>query len=242
MPFRRSHCCSRDAGRGGRSRCSSAPRAATKPWFVVFLPLLFALPRQEQAKATLLTLAGAAAWWLPFIVAAPATVHSVGGYETVPDPGSILYLLGVHGDASGWLRELQMLAGLAAVAFVVRRRSWREAILVGMAVRLALDPFSYSYYVLGPLVGAMLLDLARAHRSRLPRWTLGTLALVWVLPRLDTHSPVWGHLFGPVHLPVVSALARAAWVLAIAVVLARRVQPTSLQQNVTPQRVHATTG
>ena len=87
-------------------------------------------------------------------------------------------------------------------------------------MRILLDPFSFSYYVFGPMLGALLIDVTE--RKRLPRWTLGTLAFIWLLPRMSTHSPLWSVVLPPVHLPTLSAVARLLWAL---VVVARLVTP-----------------
>ena len=106
--------------------------------------LLLALPRGQWAKAALGTIGTAAAWWLPFVVAAPATVTALGGYATFPNPGSVWFLFGVHSNGAGWLRPLQLGAGIAVVAYVTRRGRWPDALLAGSAVRILLDPFSFS--------------------------------------------------------------------------------------------------
>ena len=194
--------------------------AATKPWAVVCTPLLLALPREKWAKTALATIATGIAWWLPFLLAAPGTLGALGGYATFPYPGSVWFLLGVHANGADWLRPLQLGAGLAAVGYVTLRGRWRDALLVGSAVRILLDPFSFSYYVFGPMLGALLVDVTE--RKRLPRWTLGTLAFIWLLPRMSTHSPLWGVVLPPVHLPTLSAIARLVWALAV---VARLVTP-----------------
>jgi hypothetical protein len=186
--------------------------AATKPWAVIALPLLLVLPRRLWLRAICAALITAVAWWAPFLVAAPDTLGAVGHYQTVPSPGSVLYLLGQHSDAANWVRQLQFVAGMGVVAFIVRRRRWPDALLAGMAIRSALDPFAYSYYALAPLLGAVLVDLTRTSRTRVPRWTLATLAFVWVLPRLSTHFPVWGDTLPRlVNAPTVSAVALVIW-------------------------------
>jgi hypothetical protein len=186
--------------------------AATKPWAVIALPLLLVLPRPTWLRTACLALISAVAWWAPFLIAAPDTLTAIGHYQTVPLAGSPLYLIGQHSDGANWLRQLQFVAGIGVVAFVVLRRRWQDALLAGMAVRIILDPYSYSYYALAPLLGAMLVDLSRGSRIRVPRWTLTTLALVWVLPRLTTHIPLWGHTFArPIHADTESAIVLIAW-------------------------------
>ena len=193
--------------------------AATKPWAVLGVPLFLAFPRPLWAKTALATLAAGAAWWLPFIVAAPQTVNALGNYHTSPSLGSPLYLVGVHADGAGWLRPLQMLAGMGVVALLARRGRWQDALFAGMAMRIVFDPFAYSYYAMGPLLGALLVDLSRIERRRMPRWTIATVLLVWLLPRLYTYVPLWGFTVSRVPLPSVSATARLVWALSVVAML-----------------------
>ena len=213
--------------------------AATKPWAVVLVPLLFALPRREWPRATLLTVATVLMWWAPFLIAAPGTVGALGSYATFPDPGSVLYLVGLHVDGAGWLRPLQLGTGMAAVGYLARNGRWQQALLAGSAVRILLDPFSYSYYVMGPLLGAFVLDLRRCAVRRLPIWSPVTLFGVWLLPRLNTHTPTWFGGLTPVHLYNVSALARLVWAGGVIAMLLRPEPVASRQPRLRPQRALA---
>lgn len=175
--------------------------AASKPWAIVMAPLILGLPREERAPAALGLVATAAAFWGPFVIAAPATVHSLGLLHIVPRPGSILYLFGARGHVEGWLRSVQFGLGVAAAAYVAMRGRWTAAPLVGIAVRVALDPYAYAYYGLGPVVAALLWDLTRPSRRGIPVWTLGTL-LVEFGVRLVASSTV-------------EAVFRLAWVISV---------------------------
>ncbi len=188
--------------------------AAAKPWAIVAAPLLLGLPRSRRAPAFLVLLVSAAVWWLPFVIAAPGTLSALGALHLVPDPGSIAYLLGLRGDASSWLRPVQLMAGIAAGVVAARRRSYLAVPAVGFAVRLVTDPYVYSYYGLGPIAVALGIDLLvasrcpeRAARRVVPWWTLLTAAALWMVPA-----------FAPADA---AAVARLAWCAAIGVAVAR---------------------
>ncbi len=158
--------------------------AAAKPWAVVFAPLLVGLPRPLRARAVLTLIAAAAVWWAPFVLAAPGTLGALGGLHLVPDPGSVPYLVGLHADVSQWLRPVQFGLGLALGLTVALRRSWLAVPFVALALRVGSDPYTWSYYGLGPLLVAAALDLSRrpARRDPLPYATLVTAAVFYLLP------------------------------------------------------------
>ena len=174
---------------------------ASKPWVVVAVPFLLGLPRPLWGRTALLLLATAAAWWSPFVIAAPSTVHALASYRTHPGPGSILNLLGVTGDVSGWLRPAQFAAGIAVASFVAAGGRWVAAPLAGLAARVAFDPYAYPYYGLGPLVAAVIVDLSSG--SRFPRWTALTMLVEFCIP-----------MFGS---PAVGAIDRATWCVIVLV-------------------------
>ena len=166
-----------------------------KPWAVVAAPLILGLPRRQWGKAALLAMAVAAAWWSPFVVAAPGTVQSLASYHIFPDPGSVLALVGLHGDMSGWLRPVQFAIGVAVASYVGILGRWTAAPLAGLAIRVGLDPYVYSYYGLGPLLAAIAADLTSD--SKLPRWTLFTILVEFCVPMSGS--------------PTTEAIARLAW-------------------------------
>ncbi len=175
--------------------------AATKPWAIVAAPLLMGLPREQRARAVVVLLATAGAWWAPFVLAAPDTVSSLGRLSLVPMRASVPYLLGIHGDVSRWLRPLQFGVGIAAGIIVARKRSWLAVPLVALSIRVASDPYVWSYYGLGPLMIGLGIDLVIGRRS-LPKWTIGAALVFFVLP---------------MYLPAdLCAVARLAWCLAMA--------------------------
>jgi hypothetical protein len=61
--------------------------AASKPWAIVMAPLVLGLPREKRAPAALGLVATAAAFWGPFVMAAPQTVHALGLFHIISHPG-----------------------------------------------------------------------------------------------------------------------------------------------------------
>jgi hypothetical protein len=205
---------------------------ATKPWAIVCAPMLLGLPRQVRAKAALSLILTAAAFWAPFVLAAPTTIRSLGLLRIVPLPGSVLWLIGLHGHVEHWLRPVQFTCGLLAAAYVALRGRWTAAPLVGIAVRVGFDPFAYGYYGLGPVLAALAWDLTRpSSRRRLPLWTLWTLVVEFGL-----------RLFAS---PTVCAVGRVAWVVSVlaAVLFAPKLsaEPTDEEDKAVQPAVLATT-
>ena len=152
-------------------------------------------------------------FWGPFVVAAPGTIHALGAYRVYPRQGSILWLVGLHDHMFGGLRPIQLGLGVVAASVVALRGRWTAAPLVGIAVRVAFDPYAYGYYGLGPILAALLWDLTRPNETgqrRLPVWTAWTLVVEFGL-----------HPFAPLS---VDAVARLVWVVSVLGVflLARR--------------------
>ncbi len=180
--------------------------AATKPWAVIFAPLLFVLPRVRRAPAMLVLIASAAVWWLPFVISAPGTVRALGGLPITISPGSVMHLLGAGGtEVQKWLRPSQFILGGAVCAAVALRGRWTGAPLAAVAVRVLTDPYSYPYYGLGPLLFAYLYDATRPSTRRLPIWTVVTGVVEFAVPAL------FGHTAG--------AVAKLVWGLAVLALL-----------------------
>lgn len=191
--------------------------AAAKPWAVVLLPLVFAYPRPKIARAVLAFVAGALAWWLPFVAAAPATVHELGSFSLTMVNHPTWQLFGlVGGRAPVWIRPLQMLGGLVLATVAVRRAGWAAVLVVALAWRVTTDPYDWPYYVMGPLIGAALWDLARGRYGRLGKWpwaTLATLLAESAIPRA---------------LPAAAPTTRLVWFLALTLIVLAvgRARPT----------------
>jgi len=164
-----------------------AAAADSKPWALAFGVLLLALPAAQQRRSAAVFAGALALAWLPFLLADPRTLSSLGQFTIHTSASSALRALGVTSPATpGWDRPAQLLLG-AAVAFVaVRRGRWAAVPLAVLAARL-LDPATYPYYTAGLLVACAAVDLLTPDR-RLPLWTaaaagfyaveqLGTVAL-----------------------------------------------------------------
>jgi hypothetical protein len=146
---------------------------ATKPWALVTAPVLVGLPREQRSRATLVALAAAAAPWLPFIAADHATVSALAGFHFTVDPKSVVHLLGMSlGVAPSWARPLQLLGGFALAFVVSRRGRWEAVPILALGFRVVSDPQSWAYYGIGPLMGAVFLDVTAARR--MPTWTTAT--------------------------------------------------------------------
>ena len=195
---------------------------AAKPWALVALPLLAGLARSERARAVLLTIVVAGAWWAPFVLAAPGTVHALGDYHIFPQPGSVVALFITHRDVAGWLRPVQLTLGLGCASYVAARGRWLAAPLAGIAVRVLLDPYAYGYYGLGPVLAGFAVDLSGTRRH-LPLWSSLALGVEFGVPWL---AP-----------PNVAAAARLAWSLGVLVVLLRRCQQLDFVAPGPPGRV-----
>jgi hypothetical protein len=139
---------------------------AAKPWAIMFLPLLVAAPYGRRRLA--LAVAGfvGVAAWLPFLLADSKTLLATR--YTIPiDPGSVLRLFGVHSRRTPpWDRFAQLGAALALGMAAIGRRRWQGVVLVGVAVRIMLDPSARTYYTTGFVFAAMVWDLLE------PRWWL----------------------------------------------------------------------
>lgn len=150
---------------------------ALKPWGIVGVALLLALPRREWWKAATIAAVITTVAWLPFVLGDPGTVSSLRP-QVVTSPESVLHLFGVpFADAPGWVRPVQFGAGLVVGALAVARRRWGAVLLVGISVRVGLDPQVFLYYSSGLLVAALAWDLLRSPRP-LPVWSLAGFVLL----------------------------------------------------------------
>jgi hypothetical protein len=129
----------------------------------------------------LLALGSIAGWYAPFVLADHSTVSALSSYRLYIDPRSSLHAVGEHSIlAPTWLRNVQI--GLAlVVGFVLAGRGrWLYIPLAAFSIRVVLDPQIWPYYGLGPLIGALVLDVAG--RSRLPLWTAVTAVVEFFVP------------------------------------------------------------
>ena len=138
---------------------------AAKPWGLVALPLAFAFRGTDRWRAVSAAAATMLLAWGPFVIAAPDTLHAVQPQVSVVR-GSVLHLLGVREmEAEAWTRWLQLFVSLLVGLIAVQRKQWTAVLLVGIAVRVALDPEIYLYYGAGLVVAAFAWDLLRGSRA-----------------------------------------------------------------------------
>jgi hypothetical protein len=107
----------------------------------------------------------------------------------------------MHGSVAGWLRPTQFGLGIAAGSWMVWRGNWAAAPLAGIAMRVALDPFTWAYYGLGPVLAALIWDLARPGSRRVPTWTLWTVGIEFGLRLVVS--------------PTATGIGRVVWVLSV---------------------------
>jgi hypothetical protein len=159
--------------------------AAAKPWAFAFLPLVLLAPRTQRVKAGAVALLSAVIGWVPFLVADPHTLRAAA-FKIRVVPASVLGLIGITGGTPSWVRPVQFIVGAALVALCVRHRRYAGAVAVALALRLAIDPNVYPYYMTGLLVATALWDLI-ATRINIPIMTTGCFLALY-LPDLTRMS------------------------------------------------------
>ncbi|MFN8075188.1 MAG: hypothetical protein U0Q15_07170 [Kineosporiaceae bacterium] len=141
---------------------------AAKPWALVVVPVLLAVPALRPRLLALAAALGVPALaWAPFLLAAPRSVGALSGFRIPVAATSGLRLAGLAGHPfPGAVRPAQLLLGLAVAVLAARRGRWWAVPVVALAVRVALDPGAMGYYAAGPAVAAL---LAEGHlRPRVP--------------------------------------------------------------------------
>lgn len=185
---------------------------AVKPWAVFLLPLTLTpgVGPKERRRALLISLAVGAVLWLPFFIAAPSTIEALRPTVRVAKD-SVLRLFGVTSShVPTIVRIVQLLVALGVATWAVKHGRSAGVLLVGVAVRLAVDPGTWDYYTVGFLLGAAIWDVSRDDRRRLPWATLtGSLLLPadWIVRDLGIANRAG------------SAMRLAACAIALAMVL-----------------------
>jgi hypothetical protein len=155
---------------------------AAKPWGVIFLPITLAT-RSRDLRAPMIAGIVAAVAWLPFIVGAPDSLRALRPTVNVA-PDSVLALFGVTSDSMPhWLRVAQLIACLGVAGALALRRRPESVIAAAIALRVATDPATWSYYTPGLVIGVLVWDLLG--RRRFPWVTLVVLvglAPTWLVP------------------------------------------------------------
>jgi hypothetical protein len=162
---------------------------AAKPWGIIFVPLILVLPRGKRLNSALIAGAVAAASWGPFFLADSRT-FSAGRVQDGVSPNSVLHLFGVAlGSAPTWVRPAQIVLALLAGSWLVSKGRWGAVLLVGIALRIALDTNVFLYYDTGLVLAAFAWDMMRSRRP-IPVWTISTFALVNVTHGLTLNPRV----------------------------------------------------
>jgi hypothetical protein len=154
---------------------------AAKPTGLIMLPLVLQLPRREWWKPVVIAGAFAALAYLPFILADAETLSAFRP-RIVTSSGSVLRVFGIH--EFGWVRPAQLVGAFAAGSVAVWRGRWPAVLLVGIAVRMALDPGAFEYYTSGLILAALAWDLLRSARP-VAVWSMVTF---WFLVALGIGS------------------------------------------------------
>lgn len=190
---------------------------ASKPWALGLTPLVFVF-KGRQLRIALAALGPALVLpWAPFLIGDPHTVQS-GNFPIFVQPAAPVTALGVHTQllhhTAIW-RLVQFAAEGLAVLAVLRWRLWGAALLACFAVRLLLDPMSFSYYQASFAAAAIAFDLLVWRRS-MPIATL-IAGFSWVV------STNMGR--GAQPLPALIAYLAALGLVVVAVQFARTGKP-----------------
>jgi hypothetical protein len=150
-----------------------AAAVTCKPWAIVAVPLLAALPARRLVAFAITPVAVACAA-APFVLGDARTLAASGRY--IPGIASDSGLRVLHlaaGDAPSWLRAAQLAACLAVATLAVLRGRPEVVLFLALATKVALDSQTVAYYSAAALLGALAYDLI-GRRSALPVWTLVT--------------------------------------------------------------------
>lgn len=155
--------------------------AAGKPWAVGFLPLAACWAGPLGLRVLRVVVGGlvAAAWWLPFVLAAPATPAALAGYRIDTWRSSPLALLDLAGGPyPPWVRPAQIALMVALAAVAVARGRVHLLPFAVVSGRLALDPQAWDYYFATVAVACLAADLLRT-RWHGPWLTIATVVTLY---------------------------------------------------------------
>lgn len=180
--------------------------ADAKPWALAFVPLLFVVPAAQRLRALACWAGTVALAWMPFLIADPRSV-TAATYRIQNAAGSALRALGVNDPSTPWwCRPAQLSLGVGLGYLLWRRGRAAAIVLAVIAVRMLLDPGTWSYYTAGLLTGTVLLDLCRTRQRRdVPWFSAGAFVAVFL--------PSYLHV-GLFASPSVHGLLRAGFLLA----------------------------
>ncbi len=144
--------------------------------------MTFATSRRDL-RAPVLAVAIAGVAWMPFIIGAPDSLRALRPTVNVTSD-SVLALLGITTDSMPeWMRVAQLMGCLFVAALLARRGRPELIIAAAIAVRVATDPATWSYYTPGLVIGVLVFDLLRGRE--VPWATLAVivgLAPTWLVP------------------------------------------------------------
>jgi hypothetical protein len=200
-----------EGGRAGRTMVLLAIAAASKPWAIVFLPLVMVPPGRWRWSRLVVVSGAVALTWLPFVIDDPATVSAASAFKITNAAASGLRVLGV--DSAGtpsWDRPLQIVLGLAVAAWLVRLGRPRGVVMAALGVRLMLDPAVHHYYSAGLTLGVLMWE-RRRRIDKMPWATIATFAALELSASAvgSTESSIGG----AVRLSVTAAAVLAAVML-----------------------------
>ena len=139
--------------------------AAVKPWGLVAVPLVLVAGTRRRLLRLALVGGAVALTWAPFVLGAPDTVSSLGSFDSPVEATSGIATLGFDAAVTpDWARPVQLVGGFLLAALAVKRGRWLAAPMVGIAVRLAFDPATHYYYVIGLVLAVMAWELGRDAR------------------------------------------------------------------------------
>jgi hypothetical protein len=150
---------------------------ASKQWGVMFVPLALVLPGRDRWRALAIGVGVGALAWAPFVIAAPKMLSQRAMYQIVADDSGFGVFDYPKLQGPTWVRAAQIAGGLALVAVAVWRGRWPAAILSALALRLLLDPATWSYYTAAVVLGACAWDLIGSRRV-VPGWTVAMFLLL----------------------------------------------------------------
>jgi hypothetical protein len=189
--------------------------AACKPWALIALPLLLALPQAHRWRAGAVAVATGAVWWLPFLIADPHTLSALAAFPNRISPHAAFRALGfkAYAPAPQHLRTLELLFAAAMAALAITRNRWVGAPLAAFAARLLLEPRWFVYYGAGLIAATFLWESASADR-RVPIWTATAIAIEYPIQE-----------WAPAHI---GAILHLALLLALLAAVMIRTQPARL--------------
>ena len=198
---------------------------SAKPWAVLALPMVLALPAGRRLRALVPALAIPGLVWLPFLVAAPRSLPALASFHIPLSPYSGLHVLlglAVSTAYPAWVRPLQFGVALAASLLVARRGVWWAVPAVAFGVRLVLDPGSITYYGAGLSAGALFLDLTAVE---LPLLSLAALSGVGIPAYLELYLLSAGRVGPALRLATQTSYLRLGTAAAIVVLAVLRSRP-----------------